>query len=152
MRPTSQPNAPNGLGGFSAWPTQAGAFRANETVLARERSERVTRKPTKQVQPTECPSRLERSFPPGSAEPGHFFIAHCSRARARCAGRWSQKDAPLAWVDSPPLICPSRGVSGRAIGRRVRVECQGLGCQFDSRRIGELPTPPYSTIDSQPPQ
>ena len=75
---------------------------------------------TNQVASNRMPIWLERPFPPGVAESGHFFFytRDSREPRAtRISNRWSQKDAPMVWVDSPPLIRPGRGVqSDRGLG------------------------------------
>jgi hypothetical protein len=57
----------------------------------------------------------------GSPSQGILFYAPGAAqmpSRLRNAGRWNQKDAPMARVDSPPLIYPGRGVHvGEARGR-----------------------------------
>src|SRR3954464_9162746 len=75
-----------------------------------------------------------------------FFNAHSSRGRRRGRAQSSQKDAPMAWVDSPPLICPSRGVF--RVERRVfSVESQALGLRCCTFRMCESD---HSTRDTQP--
>jgi hypothetical protein len=112
-RNTIQPNAHNGLGGFSAWPAQARAF-SDQIDAAAEERETATflRRTTKgfTIHPTECPQWLASSFPPGSPSQGILFLRTRSPDAYVRVRRWSQKDAPMAWVDSPPLIRPSRGV------------------------------------------
>ena len=52
--------------------------------------------------------------------PGQGILFFHTRSGARIARCWSQKDAPMAWVGSPPLIRPSRGV----LWERPEVGCQ----------------------------
>jgi hypothetical protein len=81
----NQPNAHKGLSAlFRLGAPSLGIFKSPSPIASEKftvRSLSFQSRPIK-TKPTECPQRLVHSFPPGSAEPGHFFIAHSSRAAA----------------------------------------------------------------------
>ncbi len=125
--PTECPNDPSGL--FRLGSPGQGILGQKKPVGKRRRK----KVQNSVVTSNRMPKWLERPFPPGVAEPGHFSfpcVNHASRGRCGSTvveGRWSQKDAPMVWVDSPPLICPGRGVH-----RGLRVQCLGFRVECTS--------------------
>ena len=120
--------------GFPPGPPKPGHFRTKRTDHHR---------------PTECPHGPSDLFRLGSPSQGIFsFTRVITRVEAtRISSRWSQKDAPMVWVDSPPLIRPGRGVQRglRVQGLGFRVE--GSPFAMELRRIWIF-NPKPSTLNS----
>ena len=147
-RRTIQPNAHNGLGGFSAWPAQARAFSKwrsrthhlrptecpngscdlfrlgspSQGILGLKKDRRSKAGIlANQVASNRMPKWLERPFPPGVAEPGHFSFA---RVFTRVEGDADQQSLE-------PEGCPN-GLGGFSAfnpprpGRLKRVEGSGF--------------------------
>jgi hypothetical protein len=126
---------------FSAWGRRARASseQRKHTINSGKQIESVRIQPNARY-------GLSDLFRLGLPSQGILFFIRTSRhrrwGRARNGGRWSQKDAPMARVDSPPLICPGRGVQ-----RGLRV--QGLGFRVEDLAL--LPVDrQIRTLNTQP--
>src|SRR4051794_14189520 len=73
-----QPNAHNGLGGFSAWPAQARASSDEEPAAAGSCH-------NKTLHPTECPNGSSDLFRLGSPSQGilFFYTRACAQAKGK---------------------------------------------------------------------
>lgn len=72
---------------------------------------RLDRNRSSSVQPNAQTARATFSAWGRRARAFFHFVRVITRIEAtRIINRWSQKDAPMVWVDSPPLIRPGRGV------------------------------------------